>query len=214
MLRRVGQGWYTHQPGRSYVPPPPACQALSYLDEDFMMQLENFYLDRAMAVKTNIHLNMAACQLKTHDYHTCIYNCTEVRVLCVCVWGGGAHDYHTCIYSCTEVCACVVWVCVWAAQDKKTSSHLQLHSGGRGGGALAELPHTAEQAGTSHSYSQLPRSRLFRSSSTFSISLPSHNLRLPFLSHPHTAPTPPCTHHHVLEQQRLPAPSPPPGAQP
>ena len=113
MLRRVGQGWYTHQPGRSYVPPPPACQALSYLDEDFMMQLENFYLDRAMAVKTNIHLNMAACQLKTHDYHTCIYNCTEVRVLCVCVGGGGgARLPYLHIQLHRGVCVCCVGVCV------------------------------------------------------------------------------------------------------
>jgi hypothetical protein len=29
-------------------------------------------------VKIPIHLNMAACQLRIKDYHTCIYNCTEV----------------------------------------------------------------------------------------------------------------------------------------
>eukprot|EP00197_Chlamydomonas_leiostraca_P004432 CAMPEP_0202859602 /NCGR_PEP_ID=MMETSP1391-20130828/1645_1 /ASSEMBLY_ACC=CAM_ASM_000867 /TAXON_ID=1034604 /ORGANISM="Chlamydomonas leiostraca, Strain SAG 11-49" /LENGTH=376 /DNA_ID=CAMNT_0049538651 /DNA_START=34 /DNA_END=1161 /DNA_ORIENTATION=+ len=55
--------------------------ALSYLDEDFMMQLEGHYEDQANAVKVPIHLNMAACQLRIKDYHTAIYNCTEVLKL-------------------------------------------------------------------------------------------------------------------------------------
>ncbi len=54
-------------------------QALSYMDEDFLMQLEGMYLDKAHAVKLPVHLNMAACQLQLGDYHTAIYNCTEVR---------------------------------------------------------------------------------------------------------------------------------------
>ncbi|KAJ9534012.1 hypothetical protein QJQ45_027113 [Haematococcus lacustris] len=52
--------------------------ALSYLDEDFMMQLEGFYEDKANEVKVPIHLNMAACQLRIKDYHTAVYNCSEV----------------------------------------------------------------------------------------------------------------------------------------
>ncbi|GLC34613.1 hypothetical protein PLESTM_000217400 [Pleodorina starrii] len=52
--------------------------ALSYLDEDFMYQLEGHYLDKAEAVKVKVHLNMAATQLKTGDYGTAIYNCGQV----------------------------------------------------------------------------------------------------------------------------------------
>ncbi|KAJ9533675.1 hypothetical protein QJQ45_026732 [Haematococcus lacustris] len=55
--------------------------ALSYLDEDFMMQLEGFYEDKANEVKVPIHLNMAACQLRIKDYHTAVYNCSEVLKL-------------------------------------------------------------------------------------------------------------------------------------
>jgi hypothetical protein len=54
-------------------------QALSYLDEDFMYQLEGIYLDKANEVKLPVHLNMAACQLQIGDYHTAIYNCSEVK---------------------------------------------------------------------------------------------------------------------------------------
>ncbi|GIL72185.1 hypothetical protein Vretimale_335 [Volvox reticuliferus] len=52
--------------------------ALSYMDEDFMYQLEGHYLDKAEAVKLRVHLNMAAAQLKTGDYNTAIYNCGQV----------------------------------------------------------------------------------------------------------------------------------------
>lgn len=62
------------------MPPqfPNHAQALSYLDEDFLFQLEGMYLDKAHEVKLPVHLNMAACQLQTGDYQTAIYNCTEV----------------------------------------------------------------------------------------------------------------------------------------
>mmetsp|Transcript_16635 Transcript_16635/g.43499 ORF Transcript_16635/g.43499 Transcript_16635/m.43499 type:complete len:409 (+) Transcript_16635:43-1269(+) len=52
--------------------------ALSYMDEDFMIQLEGFYEDKAKQVKLPIHLNMAMCQLKSKDFQTAIYNCSEV----------------------------------------------------------------------------------------------------------------------------------------
>ncbi|KAF5830730.1 hypothetical protein DUNSADRAFT_14112 [Dunaliella salina] len=52
--------------------------ALSYMDEDFMIQLEGFYEDKAKQVKLPIHLNMAMCQLRSKDFQTAIYNCSEV----------------------------------------------------------------------------------------------------------------------------------------
>ena len=42
------------------------------------MQLEGLYLDKAHEVKLPIHLNMAACQIATGDYHTAVHNCSEV----------------------------------------------------------------------------------------------------------------------------------------
>ena len=57
---------------------PTAClQSLSYLDEDFMFQLEGRYLDKAEEIKIPIHLNMAAAQIKISDYNTAIYNCSQ-----------------------------------------------------------------------------------------------------------------------------------------
>eukprot|EP00955_Chlamydomonas_euryale_P116728 366436-Chlamydomonas_euryale.AAC.13 len=58
-------------------------QALSYMDEDFLMQCEGFYLDKAHEVKMPVHLNMAACQLQLGDFNTAIYNCGEVRTACM-----------------------------------------------------------------------------------------------------------------------------------
>ena len=72
------------------APPfPNHTQALSYLDEDFLFQLEGMYLDKAHEVKLPVHLNMAACQLQTGDYQTAIYNCTEV--------GGGSWTVLPCL---------------------------------------------------------------------------------------------------------------------
>jgi hypothetical protein len=34
---------------------------------------------QANQVKLPIHLNMAMCQIKSKDYQTAIYNCSEVR---------------------------------------------------------------------------------------------------------------------------------------
>ncbi len=69
---------FTHDPSctswyRTYI-----VQALSYMDEDFMYQLEGRYLDNAEAIKLRIHLNMAAAQLLLGDYNTAIYNCGQV----------------------------------------------------------------------------------------------------------------------------------------
>lgn len=52
--------------------------SLSYLDEDFMFQLEGRYLEKAEEIKIPIHLNMAAAQIKINDYNTAIYNCSQV----------------------------------------------------------------------------------------------------------------------------------------
>ena len=52
--------------------------ALSYVDEDFMMQLEGRHLDQAQAIKIPVHLNMAAAQLRERDPHTAAFNCSEV----------------------------------------------------------------------------------------------------------------------------------------
>eukprot|EP00201_Polytomella_parva_P022076 CAMPEP_0175039452 /NCGR_PEP_ID=MMETSP0052_2-20121109/591_1 /TAXON_ID=51329 ORGANISM="Polytomella parva, Strain SAG 63-3" /NCGR_SAMPLE_ID=MMETSP0052_2 /ASSEMBLY_ACC=CAM_ASM_000194 /LENGTH=425 /DNA_ID=CAMNT_0016301305 /DNA_START=23 /DNA_END=1301 /DNA_ORIENTATION=- len=55
--------------------------ALTYLDEEFFYQLEGKYLSRAEESKASVHLNLAACQIKLGDFHTCIYNCTQALAL-------------------------------------------------------------------------------------------------------------------------------------
>lgn len=62
--------------------PSSGVQALSYLDEDFLMQCEGRYLDKAHEVKVPIHLNMAACQIQLGDCNTAVYNCSEVGYNC------------------------------------------------------------------------------------------------------------------------------------
>eukprot|EP00887_Chlorella_sp_A99_P006126 scaffold22.g6126.t1 len=52
--------------------------ALTYIDEDLMIQLQGPHLDKAIAVRLPILLNMAACSLKAGDYHTAVAHCTEV----------------------------------------------------------------------------------------------------------------------------------------
>eukprot|EP00879_Flechtneria_rotunda_P005210 GHRR01005492.1.p1 GENE.GHRR01005492.1~~GHRR01005492.1.p1 ORF type:complete len:384 (+),score=144.45 GHRR01005492.1:94-1245(+) len=52
--------------------------ALSYCDEDFMLQLQGPHLDKAEAVTNPVLLNMAAVQLKTGDYATAAHNATQV----------------------------------------------------------------------------------------------------------------------------------------
>ncbi|KAI8466791.1 MAG: 42 kDa peptidyl-prolyl isomerase-like protein [Monoraphidium minutum] len=52
--------------------------ALSYVDEEFLLQLEGPHLDRAEAVITPVHLNMAAAQIRLGDYATAVHNCGQV----------------------------------------------------------------------------------------------------------------------------------------
>ena len=53
-------------------------QALSYCDEEFMLQLQDRHLDMAEAVTFPVYLNMAAVQIKLGDYATAAHNCTQV----------------------------------------------------------------------------------------------------------------------------------------
>lgn len=52
--------------------------AMSYCDEDFMMQLQGPHLDKAEEVTDPIFLNMAAAQLKTGDYAMAAHNSTQI----------------------------------------------------------------------------------------------------------------------------------------
>ncbi|KAL4443626.1 hypothetical protein ABPG75_011363 [Micractinium tetrahymenae] len=52
--------------------------ALSYLNEDVLMQLGDFHFHKAMALKRPVQLNIAACQLKQEDYPGAITTCSEV----------------------------------------------------------------------------------------------------------------------------------------
>lgn len=52
--------------------------ALSYMNEDLLMQLGEFHFQKAMEVKRPVQLNIAACQLRQEDYDGAIVTCCEV----------------------------------------------------------------------------------------------------------------------------------------
>ncbi|WIA11718.1 hypothetical protein OEZ85_011813 [Tetradesmus obliquus] len=54
--------------------------ALSYCDEDFMLQLHGLHLDKAEDVTNPVYLNMAAVQLKQGDFAAAAHNATQVLV--------------------------------------------------------------------------------------------------------------------------------------
>lgn len=66
------QGEYTDALGKYAM-------ALSYINEDFMIQLQGPHAVKAQSLKTPIHLNMAACQIKVQDWHGVVWNCSQVR---------------------------------------------------------------------------------------------------------------------------------------
>ena len=53
--------------------------ALSYINDDFMVQLHGPHADKAGEVKQPVHLNMAACQLMLKDWQGAAWNCTQVN---------------------------------------------------------------------------------------------------------------------------------------
>jgi hypothetical protein len=53
-------------------------QALSYCDEDFMLQLHGPHLDKAEEITNPVFLNMAAVQLRIRDYAAAAQNATQV----------------------------------------------------------------------------------------------------------------------------------------
>ena len=52
--------------------------ALSYINDDFIVQLHGPHAAKAAAVKQPVHLNMAACQLKLKDWQGAEWNCSQV----------------------------------------------------------------------------------------------------------------------------------------
>ncbi|EIE25611.1 hypothetical protein COCSUDRAFT_83618 [Coccomyxa subellipsoidea C-169] len=52
--------------------------ALSYINEDFMIQLQGPHAEKAQSLKTPIHLNMAACQIRLQDWQGVTWNCSQV----------------------------------------------------------------------------------------------------------------------------------------
>lgn len=56
--------------------------ALSYVNEDFLVQLEGPHAERAHTLRLPIHLNMAACQLRLQDWQGAVWNCSQVRGAC------------------------------------------------------------------------------------------------------------------------------------
>ena len=53
--------------------------ALSYLNEDFMFQLEGVHLEQAQNCQAPLLLNLAACHLRLEDYAAAEHNCSQAR---------------------------------------------------------------------------------------------------------------------------------------
>eukprot|EP00882_Tetradesmus_deserticola_P018018 GHRQ01019333.1.p1 GENE.GHRQ01019333.1~~GHRQ01019333.1.p1 ORF type:complete len:158 (+),score=48.71 GHRQ01019333.1:291-764(+) len=83
-----------------------ALQALSYCDEDFMLQLQGPHLDKAEEVTNPVYLNMAAAQLKLGDHAAAAHNATQVRGHAACGSGSTEHCVAlpcTCLHEQTRV---------------------------------------------------------------------------------------------------------------
>lgn len=72
--------------------------ALSYVDEELMMQLEGRHLEAATQARTPLLLNSAACELRRQNWHAAIAHCQEVRhraaappSLVIGKWTSGTH---------------------------------------------------------------------------------------------------------------------------
>lgn len=55
--------------------------ALSHLDDDLLLQLDGFYLDKAHATKMPVHLNMAAALLRLEDWEGAVGQCNQALAL-------------------------------------------------------------------------------------------------------------------------------------
>lgn len=101
------------------------CQALSFCDEDFMLQLQGPHLDKAEAVTNPVLLNMAAVQLKIGDYATAAHNATQVRCAharaamqpgCASCPPAGQRASVRVRIACAWRCHCAIcWLCLSAA---------------------------------------------------------------------------------------------------
>lgn len=59
--------------------------ALSYMNEDFMFQLEGVHLAQAQRCQAPLLLNLAACHLRLEDYAAAEHNCSQARFAAQCL---------------------------------------------------------------------------------------------------------------------------------
>ena len=80
--RRSAEAGTSLNPWMQAILCAPVCRyqlALSYVDEELMMQLEGRHLEAATAARTPLLLNSAACELRRQNWHAAIAHCQEVR---------------------------------------------------------------------------------------------------------------------------------------
>ncbi len=65
--------------GLSRAPRRRYALALSYLNEELLMQLEGRHLEQARRVQAPILLNLAACHLRLGDHGAAEWNCSQAR---------------------------------------------------------------------------------------------------------------------------------------
>ncbi len=65
--------------GLSRAPRGRYALAMSYLNEELLMQLEGRHLEQARRVQAPILLNLAACHLRLGDHGAAEWNCSQAR---------------------------------------------------------------------------------------------------------------------------------------
>lgn len=76
--RRRLEGNAAYREGRYEDALTKYAAALSFVDEDMMMQLEGFHYDRAVAARTPAFLNMAACHIQLGDHRAAVTVTSQV----------------------------------------------------------------------------------------------------------------------------------------
>lgn len=76
--RRRAEGNEAYKAGRYEEALGRYSVALSFVDEDLMIQLQGFHYDKAVAARTPALLNSAACHLKLENYNAAIGAATQV----------------------------------------------------------------------------------------------------------------------------------------
>lgn len=76
--RRRLEGNSLFKEGKFYDALGKYTMGLSYMDQDFMFQLQGPHETKAQGIRCRVLLNLAACQLRTEDLQGVVGSCNQV----------------------------------------------------------------------------------------------------------------------------------------